>query len=281
MKIVEFITDLSAKGYNSFTSIQARKALGVSEIATRAAIRRLKVKGVLAQPAHGFYVIVPPEYRILGCRPAEHFITELMEYLGEPYYVGLLTAAQYYGAAHHRPQQYQVITNQKRRTITCGNIKIVFITKKSIESIPTQQITTPNSIVKISSPEVTAMDLVIYSKRCGGLDNVLTVIKDLANKIDAEKLAKLTSRAKEIAWAQRLGYLLDSIKATQLSKKLEEKIKNRNTHPRILIPVQQTKKPIKFSKKVLSKVAKCKKTTSTRINKKWKLLINKKLEPDT
>jgi predicted transcriptional regulator of viral defense system len=106
MKILEFLTSLTAKGYCSFTSTQAKEALGVSDVASRAALRRLKKKGELAQPINGFYVIVPPEYRILGCRPAEHFITELMEHIGAPYYVGLLTAAQYYGAAHHKLKLY-------------------------------------------------------------------------------------------------------------------------------------------------------------------------------
>jgi len=45
-------------------------------------------------PYRGFYVIVSPEYRSLGCRPAEQFIPDLMEYLGEVYYAGLLSAAE-------------------------------------------------------------------------------------------------------------------------------------------------------------------------------------------
>ena len=74
MNISEFLTGLIAKGYHCFTFIQAKEALGVSDIAVRAALRRLKQKGELAHPLRGFYVIVPPEYRVLGCRPADHFI---------------------------------------------------------------------------------------------------------------------------------------------------------------------------------------------------------------
>ena len=120
MKLSEYINSLISKGICYFTLDESIKALNRSEIAMRAAIRRLKHKKELAQPAKGFYVIVPPEYRILGCRPAEHFITGLMEYLNIPYYVGLLSAAQYYGAAHQRPQQFQVIISEKRRPIHCG-----------------------------------------------------------------------------------------------------------------------------------------------------------------
>ena len=53
-------------------------------------------KREIAMPYQGFYVIVPPGYRSLGCRPAEQFIPDLMNYLGEYYYVGLLSAAEYH-----------------------------------------------------------------------------------------------------------------------------------------------------------------------------------------
>jgi predicted transcriptional regulator of viral defense system len=282
MKLSEFLNNLIAKGYYSFTSAQVKEALGVSDIAARAALRRLKQKGALAQPVNGFYVIVPPEYRILGCRPAEHFITELMEYIRIPYYVGLLSAAQYHGAAHHRPQQFQIITNQKRRPITCGRVKIVFITKKDVAKIPTQKLNTSHGYIVVSTPEATAMDIVIYANRCGGLDNTFSVLTDLVDKIDTKKLLKLVSQSEEITWVQRLGYLLESINAKKISNELEKKIRNRNTHIRVLAPIKRNKissnlflsTPIKLAMKKSQK-------SNLKINKKWKLIINKKLEPDT
>ena len=182
MAINSFLTNLIAKGYCCFTYLQAKEALGVSDIAVRAALRRSKQKGELAHPLSGFYVIVPPEYRVLGCRPAEHFIHDLMEFINAPYYVGLLSAAQYHGAAHHRPQQFQVVTTQKRRPITCGRIKIAFITKKNAEQTPAQSFNTSQGAIAVSTPEATAIDMVTYPNRCGGLDNVLTVLTDLVKK---------------------------------------------------------------------------------------------------
>ena len=52
-------------------------------------------------PYKGFYTIVPPEYRTAGCIPPEQFIPDLMDYLGEAYYAGLLSVSEYHGAAHH------------------------------------------------------------------------------------------------------------------------------------------------------------------------------------
>ena len=114
------IADLVALGRHHFTSSELRSALGVSEAAARQALSRLAAKGEIASPARGFYVIVPPEYRRLGCLPADQFIPLLMEHWGARYYVGLLSAAQYHGAAHHRPQEFQVVVERNRPAIVCG-----------------------------------------------------------------------------------------------------------------------------------------------------------------
>jgi predicted transcriptional regulator of viral defense system len=280
MHLIEFIDSLTAKGSCTFTSKQAKQALGTSDIATRAALRRLKQKGALAQPLHGFYVIVPPEYRVIGCRPADHFINELMEYIDAPYYIGLLSAAQHYGAAHHRVQEYQVITNQKRRPIICGQVKITFITRNSIDDVPIQKVKTAYTYIPASTPEATAMDLVIYPNRSGGLDNVMTVLSDLAEKIDIKMLIKLASETKEITWVQRLGFLFDLIEAKHLSDPLAEIIKKYNAHPRTFMLIKKPK--INEDINAIKKLAhKNKHKSKPMINKKWKLIINKKLEPDT
>jgi len=276
MNINHFLTDLTAKGYCCFAYSQVKEALAVSDIAVRAALRRLKQKGELAHPLSGFYVIVPPEYRILGCRPAEHFIHELMGFINAPYYVGLLSAAQYHGAAHHRPQQFQVITTQKRRPIICGRIKIVFITKKDTEQTPTQNLNTSQGAIIISTPEATAIDMVSYPNRCGGLDNVLTVLADLVKKMDADKLQKLASTAEEITWVQRLGFLLDLIKANHLSDVLHQSLENHRVRARLLVASPKKKPSLEM---LAAKLGKNKSSSSYKIkNDKWKLIINKKLE---
>ncbi len=74
----DLIGDLAANGRYHFTSSEVRSALGVSETAARQALSRLAAKGEIAtSPARGFYVILPPEYRRLGCLPADQFIPAL------------------------------------------------------------------------------------------------------------------------------------------------------------------------------------------------------------
>ena len=65
------IAGFAADGRYHFSTADMRSALGVSAAATRLAIGRLAKKGLIASPALGFYVILPPEYRRLGCLPAD------------------------------------------------------------------------------------------------------------------------------------------------------------------------------------------------------------------
>ena len=60
-------------------SREMQSALGVSAVAAKLALNRLAKKKVIASPARGFYVIVPPEHRSLACLPADQFIPALMK----------------------------------------------------------------------------------------------------------------------------------------------------------------------------------------------------------
>src|SRR5262249_40136028 len=107
-RAAEFIVELASRGRYHFTTEEAVASLRGQIPAVRAAMRRLKANGQIAAPHRGFHVIVPPEYRRLGCLPAEQFVPQLMDHLGETYYAALLSAAELHGAAHHRPQSFQV-----------------------------------------------------------------------------------------------------------------------------------------------------------------------------
>lgn len=206
----DYLASLAAAGRYDFTSREAQTALGVSAAAAKLALNRLAKQGQIASPARGFHVIVPPEYRRLGCLPAEQFIPSLMERRGIPYYAGLLSAAQYHGAAHHRPQVFQVIVEKNRRQIVCGAVRVVFVARKRIAAVPVQEVNTPRGRLRVSTPEATAIDLVGYPHHAGGLDNVASVLAELAESIDPEALVAAAGTA-PISWAQRLGYLLEHV----------------------------------------------------------------------
>ena len=222
----EEISKFASQGRSCFSFDQLSQRVGSSPAALKSALRRLLKKGEIAMPLRGFYVIVPPEYRSLGCRPADQFIPDLMSYLGEVYYAGLLSAAAYHGAAHHRPQVFQVVVTRPRRSIQCGKVKVDFVVRKNAPDIPTQNRNTPTGVLRLSTPESTAFDLVGYAKQCGGLDNVATVLAELAEKLDAKKLLD-AAELSPISWSQRLGYLLDVVGATAVSEVLAGYVESR------------------------------------------------------
>ncbi len=236
MNAAEFITDLAAHGRYSFSSSEARQRLGTAPAAARAALRRLRKKGHVVMPHRGFYVIVPPEYRVLGCLPPDQFVPQLMEHLGLDYYAGLLSAAQYHGAAHHRPQQFQVVTGANRPPVRCGRVEVVFVARQNLGEIPRTEVRTRLGTVAISSPEGTAVDLVGYARHCGGLDHVATVLAELAPDLDAAELAQVAGRTSPTPWAQRLGYLLDQVGATELTGPLADMVCRAATHVTPLAP---------------------------------------------
>ena len=208
----DYIERLASSGHYHFTSREAQAALNVSTEAAKLALNRLGKQGLIASPARGFYVIVPPEYRSLGCQPADQFIPALMEAQGHAYYAGLLSAAQYYGAAHHRPQQFQVFLEKNRLPVKCGKVRVAFIARKRIKEVPTKSFNTPRGHIQVSTPEATAIDLAGYPQHAGGLDGVATILSELIEEVDGSLLPEAAATA-PLSWAQRLGYLLELVEA--------------------------------------------------------------------
>lgn len=250
--------ELLGQGRYTFTREEAARRLGRSPAATYMSLHRLADARRLAMPRSGFYVIVDAQHRAAGTLPAEWFIHELMKDMGRPYYVGLLSAAQIHGAAHHQPQEFQVVIPERAaRPIRSGNVLIRFHGKGPFDQSRCQDIKTPTGVMKVSTPETTAWDLVRYSKAAGGLENVATVLSELAEKLDAAKLKQVVKRHGELIVAQRLGYLLDKLGRRELSEGFAAWVKEAPLRP--LDPAG---------------------SSSATESRKWSLLINAKVEPE-
>lgn len=228
MKIRQYITELATLGRHYFTNDELKaRFLDTSQKALWASLNRLKKKRRVVTPYRGFYLIIPPEYRVLGCLPPEQFIPDLMKYLNRPYYVALLSAAEYYGSAHQRPQTFQVMTSKNYPIIRCGQVKVKFIARKNIERIPVKIFNTSTGTIRVSSPEATAMDLICYVNQSGGLNRVFTILAELAEVINPEHLCKIAKMSDETAWIRRLGYLFDQLNQKQLAAVLADSIQGK------------------------------------------------------
>jgi len=251
------IVDMAARGQYHFSSSELRSALGVSEAATRQALRRLAAKREIASPARGFYVIVPPEYRRLGCLPADQFVPALMARRGIRYYVGLLSAAQYHGAAHHRPQEFQVVLQRSRPAIACGSVRVVFVARKNLAAVPVERFNNPRGTIMVSSVEATVVDLVGYMHRAGGLDRLAGVLLELGDAIGPGRLVE-ASKSASILWAQRLGYLLEYVGAGDKAALLKEHVARRARNFTKLLPGADADGALR--------------------SKDWRLFVNAKIE---
>lgn len=199
--------------------------MGGSPDSVKLALNRLKSQGILASPARGFYVILPPEYRGLGCLPPDQFIPDLMARAAMPYYAGLLSAAQFHGSAHQRPQEFQVVLPRNRRPIECGKVRVAFIARKSISKVPVQLFNTPRGTIRVSTIEATLVDLVGYPNRAGGLEITATIISELSERIDPFRLVEAAQTA-PLPWAQRLGHLLEGVSGTETVAPLKQYVRD-------------------------------------------------------
>jgi hypothetical protein len=128
------------------------------------------------------------------------------------YYVGLLKAAEMHGATHHAVMEFQLITDRQLPRIRAGRSWITFHFRKDLKSVRDGVVErkTDTGTMKVSSPELTALDLLRYIHVAGGVDAVATVLADLGGKIDGAKLAAVAAHF-DRACGQRLGYLLDRL----------------------------------------------------------------------
>ena len=246
-------------GRLTFTTDEAVLALAKSVPAVRAQLRRLKEKGRIADPFRGFHVVVPPEYRRIGCLPPSHFVPDLMKHLGEPYYAALLTAGALHGAAHQAPMVFQVMVPRPRRGLECGAVRVQFVARHNMADTSVVERNTPTGVLRVASPAATAVELVGYPEHCGYLDNVATVLSELAESIDGDALAAEARRA-PVAWVQRLGYLLVFVGQGALADRLDGVLAERSVYTVPLAPWQAME--------------------GTPRDTRWQVAINTEVDPD-
>lgn len=261
MKIIDLIKHKVSLGYYGFSIEEVIKEIPSSRVSILASLRRLEKKGEIISVYQGFYIVVPDEFKLLGCLPADQLIVLLMDYLKIDYYVCLLSAAAYYGASHQQSQTFQVMLEKNRKNIVVKTTNIEFVANKNVKQFSIRQFNNPRGLVKVSSPETTAIDMINYPQRCGGLNNVATVLSELTESVNEKELSNLANKSSETIWIRRLGYLFEIIGNDRLAIILEKSLvkKRFNFQPLSIIH------PFDSS---LSK------------SERWKLIINTQIESD-
>ncbi len=261
--LLRYVEGLHSRGRYTFSLEQVRKEFKhLGDWAVQIGLSRLSKRNKIVSVHRGFYVIIPTEYASRGILPVVSFIDSLMSYLKKPYYVGLLNAAALHGAAHQQPQEFFVITDLPalRAKLIKGH-KINFIAKKKIAPDGIESKKTETGYMKVSGPELTALDIVLFENRIGGLNRVATILDELLDEVDPAKLKVLLKKNIPLAIVQRLGYISEKIlKKKEVASAIHDWIKNKKL---LRVPLQAGEKSSGFP-----------------IDTDWKIIINAELESD-
>jgi predicted transcriptional regulator of viral defense system len=256
----DFIYKIRSLGRYSFSLAEIKQQFDLSDKAINQNLYRLKMKKEVAQIRKGFYAIITPEYAHQGMIPPALFMDDLMQSLNRRYYVGLLSAAALHGAAHQQPMEFFVITEKPAlRKISTKKLKINFFVKKDWADADIETKKTDAGNLRVSTPELTALDLLYYSNILG-INNTATILKELMTVIKPAALITTANRYPQVVAIQKLGYLLDEEMDNKKLANALSKVLNNKT----IFPVALSNK----------------KSKTAPMNKKWKMIKNITVETD-
>lgn len=266
INISKWIESKAMRGHYTFTKVDLTEAFPeMTQNSIRIAISRQVAKKTIVSPWHNFYVIVPMEYKLKGVVPPLFYIDGLMRFLGCNYYMALLNAAEMYGAAHQRPQNFSVFVEGKNmRSGVKASTEMLIYRRKQLPMGFVRKFQTTTGYINVSSPELTALDLVNSEQEVGGLTRVATVLAELVEETRFQSTCAELLRVFPAPVFQRLGYLLECV--------LEEQTKADD-----LFELTQSeslrfrKVPLKISKDIHA---------NDEVNKKWKVIVNQEIEID-
>ena len=121
----QYLNERLARGRSYFSKEEALKALDLNPAAFTAAITRLIKKRRLANPRHGFYLILRPEDWAAGAPDPVRWIDPLMKYQGMDYRISLLRAAAFHGV-----RRVQENSDREHETISFINEKVFHTSRR-------------------------------------------------------------------------------------------------------------------------------------------------------
>ncbi len=260
-RTADALDDLLAHGGVALSTAEVALLLGVPSEHVRVRMQPLVRSGRVFSPARGLWVVIPPEFRTWRVIPGAQFIESMMTHLGRDYYIGWLSAAEMHGAAHQRPQVFQVAVDRHLADRDIERIRLRFIERQHLSKLGRVRRTVPTGQVWVSTAEVTALDLAADPRRGGGVSNVATVLTELTEEttLRADLLVDAAHHF-SLAAIRRLGYLLDAIDQPDLSDAVHDLAEGRRHFPPdLLVP---------------------RGPSVGNVDLRWRLRVNADVEPD-
>jgi predicted transcriptional regulator of viral defense system len=255
---IEYVRGLLRRGRGTFSRQDAAMELGGGPNLSNK-LARLEAAGWIMPVGRGFYAVIEPGNQAFGFAPPQAFLDDWARHGGHQYYVGGISAAELHGAAHQRAQTYQVVVDRTIRAFHYGDLRVSFFQKKPITDRMWIQKSVPAGYLRVSTPEVTAYDLLFLPKACRSLSRVATVLVELGEAMKAPALAELCELGCETIPLQRLGWLLDRTGWKKMTGKLHDALQQRKPQWRRLEP----QLPEKVQR-----------------NERWRIIENTDVEPD-
>lgn len=228
------------------------------------ALSRMVTAKRIMSPCKGFYVIISMEYRLRGIVPEHFYIDQMMHYFSRNYYVSLLSAAALHGASHQQSMTYFVTADgAPLRNIRKKGVKIDFTQNNAIDNRFLHQVKTQSGYLYVSSPLMTALDLVQQERKVGGLSRVAEVLYEMMEAFQFDEHSLDLLKCYPSAIIQRMGYILTLLDYETLADELDALCKD--------CGMKFRRTPLKASKPTKDGMD---------VNNRWKVIINQEIDID-
>ncbi len=229
----------------------ARKLFPDKNKASRVLVFLAK-KGRIIRIEKGKYILVPIKAPNQQWMPNEFIVASL--WMGKtPYYIGYFTMYNYWGFTDQIPRTIFILNTGKSSRKEIGGIRYEAVKVKKEKYYGVKKIKVEDQEVFISDKERTLVDFV--HNPLGSMRNFEIALKDNIKNIDVEKFIEYLVQFPVVSVRKRAGFLLEEAgiskqKLTPLRKAIGTK--------RVLTPLD----PYKKSRK-------------GKINKEWKVIVNR------
>lgn len=209
-------------------------------------------KGRLIRIEKGKYILVPIKAPNQQWMPSEFVVANL--WMGAtPYYIGYFTMYNYWGFTEQIPRTIFVLNTAKscKKEISGIRYEAVRIDSKKYYGI--EKIKVEDQEVCVSDRERTLVDFV-YNP-LGSMRNPEIALQDNLNSIDIEKFIQYLKKFPVVSVRKRAGFLLEKLGC---QNKVLEPLRKSIGEKRVLVlldPYSQSRKG--------------------KINKKWKIIVNR------
>ncbi len=213
-------------------SIDDLAAHGFDKRVVHDSLSSLAKKGILTRVRRGVYVKASSKMVYDRLQQFESPLIIASKIAEKGYYIGYISAMQFYGVMEQVPFVVYVATLRRRRNFRYGEyeVKFVYLGKKKFFGYEKREMA--GDYLYVSDKEKTVIDCLDHPEYCGGIEDAAHLIGELISKekMDWDKLVAYALKMKEQALIHRLGYVLESLSERysipqRVLKRLEREVK--------------------------------------------------------